>query len=61
MLLSEHHAVADLGSAPLPDIGSRVEVVPNHVCNAVNLADTLYVEDAGVLQSWPVVARGQNG
>jgi D-serine deaminase-like pyridoxal phosphate-dependent protein len=61
VLLSEHHAVADLGGAPLPAIGSRVDVVPNHVCNAVNLADTLYVDDAGVLTAWPVVARGQNG
>jgi D-serine deaminase-like pyridoxal phosphate-dependent protein len=60
VLLSEHHAVADLCSAPLPAIGSRVDVVPNHVCSAVNLTDTLYVEDAGMLQSWPVVARGQN-
>lgn len=61
VLLSEHHAVADLGETPLPPIGSRVDVVPNHVCNAVNLTDTLYVEDAGVLTAWPVVARGQNG
>ena len=61
VLLSEHHAVADLGGAPLPDIGSRVDVVPNHVCNAVNLTDTLYVDDSGVLTAWPVVARGQNG
>lgn len=61
VLLSEHHAVADLAGTPLPPIGSRVDVVPNHVCNAVNLADTLYVEDAGVLTAWPVVARGQNG
>jgi D-serine deaminase-like pyridoxal phosphate-dependent protein len=61
VLLSEHHAVADLGDAPLPAIGSRVDVVPNHVCNAVNLADALHVDDAGVLAVWPVVARGQNG
>jgi D-serine deaminase-like pyridoxal phosphate-dependent protein len=61
VLLSEHHAVADLGDAPLPAIGSRVDVVPNHVCNAVNLANGLHVEDAGVLTVWPVVARGQNG
>jgi D-serine deaminase-like pyridoxal phosphate-dependent protein len=61
VLLSEHHAVADLGDTPLPAIGSRVDVVPNHVCNAVNLADTLYVDDGGVLTQWPVVARGQNG
>jgi D-serine deaminase-like pyridoxal phosphate-dependent protein len=61
VLLSEHHAVADLGGAPLPAIGSRVDVVPNHVCNAVNLAGALHIDDAGVLMMWPVVARGQNG
>ena len=61
VLLSEHHAVADLGGTPLAAIGSRIDVVPNHVCNAVNLADTLYVDEGGVLTPWPVVARGQNG
>lgn len=60
VLLSEHHAVADLGDAPLPPIGSRVDVIPNHVCAAVNLADDLYVEDAGELRAWRVLARGQN-
>lgn len=58
--LSEHHAVADLGATALPPIGSQVDVVPNHVCNAVNLADNLYVEEAGELHPWPVAARGQN-
>jgi len=60
VLLSEHHAVADLGTTPLPPIGSQVDVVPNHVCNAVNLAETLYVDDNGELRMWPVLARGQN-
>lgn len=60
VLLSEHHAVADLGGTDLPPIGSQVDVVPNHVCNAVNLADYLFVEDAGDVQAWPVAARGQN-
>lgn len=58
VLLSEHHAVADLGTEPLPPIGSQVDVVPNHVCNAVNLTDRLYVDDAGEVSAWPVVARG---
>jgi D-serine deaminase-like pyridoxal phosphate-dependent protein len=58
VLLSEHHAVADLGTEPLPPIGSQVDVVPNHVCNAVNLTDRLYVDDAGEVGAWPVVARG---
>lgn len=58
--LSEHHAVVDLGGAALPALGSRVDVVPNHVCNAVNLADTLWADDGGVLEPWPVAARGRN-
>jgi D-serine deaminase-like pyridoxal phosphate-dependent protein len=61
VLLSEHHAVAEFSDTPLPAIGSRLDVVPNHVCNAVNLTDTLYLDDGGVLTPWPVVARGQNG
>ncbi|MGH3361880.1 MAG: D-TA family PLP-dependent enzyme, partial [Nocardioides sp.] len=60
VLLSEHHAVADLGDAPLPPIGSQVDVVPNHVCNAVNLHDTLQVAEGAELRTWPVVARGLN-
>ncbi|CAA9377408.1 MAG: METAL-ACTIVATED PYRIDOXAL ENZYME [uncultured Nocardioides sp.] len=55
VLLSEHHAVAEV-PGPLPPLGSTVRVVPNHVCNAVNLVDTLWVDGA----SWPVSARGRN-
>lgn len=58
--LSEHHAVVDLAGAPLPALGSRVDVVPNHVCNTVNLADALWVDDGDALVRWPVAARGRN-
>ena len=64
VLLSEHHAVVDLAGAALPPLGSRLEVVPNHVCNAVNLAEVLWADPAdaaGVPEPWPVVARGRNG
>ncbi len=65
VLLSEHHAVVDLGDAPPPSLGSRVRVVPNHVCNAVNLVDTLWAGSGGAgdaeLEAWPVAARGRNG
>lgn len=54
--LSEHHAVVDLAGAVLPPLGSRVDVVPNHVCNAVNLADVLWADG----EPWPVAARGRN-
>ena len=46
---------------PLPPLGSQVDVVPNHVCAAVNLADTLWADDGTALVSWPVAARGRNG
>jgi D-serine deaminase-like pyridoxal phosphate-dependent protein len=59
--LSEHHAVVDLAGAALPPLGSQVAVVPNHVCAAVNLADTLWADDGTALVSWPVAARGRNG
>ncbi|WP_034262848.1 alanine racemase [Actinospica robiniae] len=60
--LSEHHAVVTL---PLdtrsPRLGDRVTVIPNHVCNAVNLADELLVvRDGRVVDRWPVAARGAN-
>jgi len=36
-----------------------VRVVPNHVCAAVNLADTLtVVRNGAVVDVWPVTARG---
>ena len=56
--LSEHHAVVE-GVAGLP-LGSRVRVVPNHVCAAVNLTDTLWADDGGELVPWAVAARGRN-
>ena len=61
VILSEHHAVADLFGAPLPPLGSVVRVVPNHVCNAVNLVDELAVFSGGdLVDAWAVSARGLN-
>ena len=60
VLLSEHHAVVDLAGAALPALGSRVDVVPNHVCAAVNLVDVLHAEESGGLRTWAVTARGMN-
>jgi D-serine deaminase-like pyridoxal phosphate-dependent protein len=60
--LSEHHAVVEWPDGqPRPELGARVRVVPNHVCNAVNLADRLLVVANGrIVDSWPVAARGAN-
>jgi D-serine deaminase-like pyridoxal phosphate-dependent protein len=60
--LSEHHAVVQLGEgATAPRHGDRVAIVPNHVCNAVNLAaELVIVQDGTHIDSWPVAARGAN-
>lgn len=60
VLLSEHHAVVDFAGAPLPARGTRLGVVPNHVCNAVNLVETMYAVEDGRVSPWPVEARGCN-
>lgn len=61
VLLSEHHAVVEWDESPLPPLGSPMRVVPNHVCNAVNLSDELVVVSNGVVvETWPVTARGAN-
>ncbi|MCK5927811.1 MAG: alanine racemase [Nocardioides sp.] len=57
--LSEHHAVVEWPGRR-PRLGTQVDVVPNHVCAAVNLADSMWVEEAGRLRPWPVAARGLN-
>lgn len=54
--LSEHHStLAWPGAAP--KLGSRLLLVPNHACNAVNLADVFVLSGGG---TWPVAARGRN-
>jgi D-serine deaminase-like pyridoxal phosphate-dependent protein len=43
------------------DGGTRLRVVPNHVCAAVNLADELVVvSGGGVVDRWAVAARNAN-
>nr|WP_269779154.1 alanine racemase [Propioniciclava soli] len=61
VLLSEHHAVADLGGAALPALGSTVRLVPNHACNAANLAEEFVIVHGGEpVDTWAVSARGMN-
>lgn len=56
--LSEHHATIS-GVTLQP--GTRVRVVPNHSCVAVNLAHSyVVVRDGEVVAHWPVDARGAN-
>ena len=59
--ISEEHGVVVLpeGEAGFA-VGDRVEIIPNHVCPAVNLTDELLVvRDGRVVETWRVAARGK--
>ena len=59
-LSEEHGTVALPGDARFPGVGETVEIIPNHVCPAVNLHDELHVVDGDdVLEAWPIAARGK--
>lgn len=60
--LWEHHAVVHLPEGvPAPRLGAVLAVVPNHVCQPVNLADELVIARQGVeLDRWRVAGRGAN-
>jgi D-serine deaminase-like pyridoxal phosphate-dependent protein len=60
--LSEHHAVVHVPRGEsVPKLGSLVAVVPNHVCNSVNLADELLVvQEGSSIARWYVAARSVN-
>ena len=60
--LSEEHGVVLLPEDERNgfQVGDRVEVIPNHVCVVVNLADDLLiVRDGQVQETWRITARGK--
>ncbi len=59
--LSEEHAVVDLSACagPLPVVGDRVRVIPNHTCVVSNLFDRMVFHRGGLVSRVePVAARG---
>lgn len=59
--ISEEHGVIDTTSGLRAEIGDVVEIIPNHVCPAVNLADELTgVRNGQIEKIIPVEARGKN-
>ena len=59
--LSEEHGVVELpAGVQFPKIGEQVEIIPNHVCPAVNLHEEFYLVDGDdVIEVWPIAARGK--
>ena len=60
--VSEEHGVVIIAEDdPGFSIGEHVEVIPNHICPAINLADELViVRDGHVVDTWKIAARGKN-
>ena len=58
--LSEEHGHGQVADGEVgPEVGDRVEVIPNHACTCVNLHDVLYGARSGVVEAeMRVVARG---
>jgi D-serine deaminase-like pyridoxal phosphate-dependent protein len=59
--LSEEHGEVVLpenSSAPMPRVGDRVWIVPNHICVCVNLQNSFFLLDDDALIECPVDARG---
>jgi D-serine deaminase-like pyridoxal phosphate-dependent protein len=59
--LSEEHGWVQIPEDdPGFTIGQRVEIIPNHICPAVNLHDELYIiRDGHLTDVWKVAARGK--
>lgn len=58
--ISEEHGEIELNGSPAPKLGSRVTVIPNHICPCVNLHDRIWFrEDDGRLTEAAVDARGR--
>lgn len=57
----EEHGVLRIDpESAKPKVGDKIEVIPNHVCPAVNLFDELIVvKDENVVANWKVAARGK--
>ena len=60
--LTEEHGILSLPDAKRTlKIGQQVEVIPNHICPVVNLADVMYLMKNGECQGQvEVLARGKN-
>lgn len=59
--LSEEHGVLRLTDPSVPlGVGDRIEIIPNHVCPAINLADEMVALTQGRVSGViPVSARGK--
>lgn len=59
-VFDEHGVINDCNFNAQVQIGQKVEVIPNHICPAVNLYDTAYLVSNGqIVKEIPVLCRGK--
>ena len=59
-VFDEHGVINDYTFSSQVQIGQKVEVIPNHICPAVNLYDIAYLVSNGqILKELPVLCRGK--
>ncbi len=60
--LNEEHGIVEMNPGQEnPDVGSRLEVIPSHVCTTVNLHDRYYVIKEDLLVDiWEISGRGKS-
>ncbi|TAH52874.1 MAG: hypothetical protein EYC68_05715 [Chloroflexota bacterium] len=59
-LNEEHATVRIAGEGPLPNIGDKVEIIPNHACAVMNLHDSFVaVSQDQVIGEFEIQARGK--
>jgi D-serine deaminase-like pyridoxal phosphate-dependent protein len=58
--MNEEHGYVKAGDRPLPKVGDRLHIIPNHVCVVVNMHEQVYLHRSNqVIDCWPVAARGK--
>lgn len=59
-LNEEHATVRIAGDGPLPEIGDKVEIIPNHACAVMNLHDSfIAVSNDEVIGEFAIQGRGK--
>ncbi|HAX42470.1 MAG TPA: alanine racemase [Bryobacteraceae bacterium] len=59
--MNEEHGYVDIHECQnAPAVGERVQVLPNHICVAVNLHEQVYgIRGGEVVETWTVAGRGK--
>ena len=59
-LSEEHGIIESMEMETVPEIGTILEIIPNHACPVINLTDSLTVIDENnKTKKWKVTARGK--